>query len=216
MSAPARQRAAIVFADAGGHGAMGAGEKPGARARFDELTEEIVKPLVKQYRGRLVKSVDETLVMTFTSAVAAASFAIDVQRTLPVHQSQWPEGQRLRFRVGVALGDIIVEGDEVRGGGIDVASGLQSMAEPGGVLMSGTIFDPAHRRLDHVAFEDLGLVAVAHWPEPVQAYNVLLDPSAVARIAKGPSIFSRPRVATALLTLVILAGAALWKLRPWE
>ncbi|MFP6746157.1 MAG: hypothetical protein VCD66_00965 [Alphaproteobacteria bacterium] len=216
MSAPLRQRAVIVFADAGGPAPSRQAEEATARDRFKELADEIFKPLLKQYRGRLVKTMGEGFVMTFTSAVAAVSFAIDVQRTLPVHQSQWPERRRLRFRMGVDLGDIIADGGDVRGGGVTAASGLRVLAAPGGMVISGAVFDQAHRRLDQVAFQEMEAPTVEHNSGPVRAYKVLLDPSALEKIAKRPSMFSGRRIATVLLTLIILAGAALWKLRPWD
>ncbi|MBT4486946.1 MAG: hypothetical protein HOC72_05380, partial [Rhodospirillaceae bacterium] len=191
-------------------------DEAGTGDRFKELADEIFKPLLKQYRGRLIGDQGGAFLMTFTSAVAAVNFTIDVQRTLPVHQSQWPENQRLRFRIGVNLGDIIVEGDQAHGAGVDITSQMQKLAEPGGLVISKGIFDQAHRRLDHVAFEDLGPQGGENTSDPTTAYRILLDTSVVRDPAGVRSWFSGRRIAFVVFMAIILGAAALWKLQPWR
>ncbi len=212
MNTPTRQLAAIVIAEVEDYGILVETDETGTSARFEELAEEIVKPLLKQYRGRLAKAEVDSMLMTFTSSVAAVNFVIDVQRTLPVHQSQWPEHSRLRFRMGVHLGEVILEGDTAHGVGVDGVTGVAELAEPGGVVISGPIFDQAHRRLEHVAYEDLGPQHLKNLDEPVPAYRILLDPSKVEELVREPTYLTNKRVIFYILILVILAGAALWKL----
>ncbi len=202
MSSPERQLAAIVIA----HGV-------GAHEECGDLVEDIFKPYLKQFNGRLIRAGDDQLLLTFTSAVAAVNFALDVQRTLPIHQSDWPQERRLRFRLGINLGEIIVEGDDIQGDGVDAAAGLGALAEPGGIVIAGNVLEQVRRRLDHVAFEDMGPQSLADMPGPVPAYRVLLDVAVVEKAVRGGSIFTGRRIALALLVLVLLAGAALWKLR---
>jgi adenylate cyclase len=144
--------------------------------------------------------------------VAAVSFAIDVQRTLPVHQSQWPEGQRLRFRMGVGLGDVIVEGDDIHGDGVHAAAGLQAMAEPGGLLITGGIHERVRRRLDHVAFDGMAPQSFANMAEPVASYRVLLSPRVVDHNVRVPSVLNARVIAAGVVVLIILTGAALWSM----
>lgn len=213
MSPPARQLAAIVIADVAGYAEMIDADEAGGHERFGDLTGNIFKPLLKQHNGRLVQIKSDALLSTFTSAVAAVNFAVDVQRTLPIHQSDWPHGHRMRFRLGIGLGEVIIEGDDVHGDGVRVADQLRELADPGGILIAGSVVDQVRRRLDHVAFEDMGPREVEDMPDPVPAYRVLLDPSVIEVEADGGKVLTGRRIALALLVLVLFAGAALWKLR---
>jgi len=213
MSPPDRQLAAIVIADVAGYTQMIDADEAGSHERFGDLTENIFKPLLKQHNGRLVETKGDALLSTFTSAVAAVNFAVDVQRTLPIHQGDWPNGQRMRFRLGIGLGEIIIEGDDVHGDGVRVANRLRELTDPGEILIAGSVLDQVRRRLDHVAFEDMGPGEVEDMPDPVPAYRVLLDPSVIEEEADGGKVFTGRRIALALLVLVLFAGAALWKLR---
>jgi len=201
MSSANRQLAAIVIA-----------HTVGAHERSGELLQDIFRPYLKQYNGRLLKAGDDRLVLAFTSAVAEVNFALDVQRTLPIHQSDWPQGQRLRFRLGINLGDIVVDGDAVHGDGVDVAAGLGALVEPGGILIAGNVLNQVRRRLDHVAFEDMGPQNVANGPGPVSSYRVLLDPPAVAAAGGGGRLLTGRQLALALLVLILFSGMVYWKL----
>ncbi|MBT3333342.1 MAG: adenylate/guanylate cyclase domain-containing protein [Rhodospirillaceae bacterium] len=213
MSEPNRQLAAIVIADAVGYSQMIQADETGTRTRFNELAEGIFKPLLAQYRGRLMKTKDDAFLITFNSAVAAVSFAADVQRILPVHQSQWPDDHRIRFRIGVNLGEVIVEGDDVHGDGVNVAARLEAVADPGGILITGNAYEQVRRRMDQVAFEDVGPQDVPDYPGSIPAYRVLLDPDIVDQNVPRASKSARWQVVFGLAVLVVIAGAALWTLQ---
>jgi adenylate cyclase len=213
MSTPERQLAAIVIADVAGYARLVEVDADGTQGHFGDLAENIIKPLLKQHNGRLIDAKDDTLLSTFTSAVAAVNFAVDVQRTLPIHQGDWPSDQRMRLRLGINLGDVIVKGDSVTGDGVKVAAALLELADPGGIVVAGNVLEQVRRRLDHVAFEDMGPREVENMPDPVPVYRVLLDPSVIEEEADGGKILTGRRIALALMVLVLFAGAALWKLR---
>ncbi|MEE9157277.1 MAG: HEAT repeat domain-containing protein, partial [Gammaproteobacteria bacterium] len=147
----------------------------------------------------------------------AVTFAVDVQRAIALRNANVPEDQRITYRIGINIGDIIVEGDDIYGDGVNVAARLEGLAEPGGICVSRTVFDHVQAKVD-LGFDDLGEQEVKNIPNPVQVYKVLLDFPAgdhAAVPARTPKRSLRWSVVSAgLVVLVIVAGLALWQ-RPW-
>jgi TolB-like protein/class 3 adenylate cyclase/Flp pilus assembly protein TadD len=208
----------ILAADVVGYSRLMAADETGTLTSLKALRKEVFEPKTAEYRGRVVKLMGDGTLMEFGSVVDAVTFAVDVQRTMAERNTGVPEEQRIAYRMGINIGDIIVEGDDIYGDGVNVAARLEALAEPGGICVSRTVFNHVKGKVD-TTFENLGEQEVKNIPEPVQVFKVLLDsratkPATLATAKAGRSL-RWPLVAGSLVVLVIVAGAILW-LRPWE
>jgi adenylate cyclase len=130
--------------------------------------------LVERHEGRTINTWGDAVIAEFSSVVEAVQCAIEVQRELAARNHELPEGEQMWFRIGINLGDVMVENDDLYGEGVNIAARLQEMAEPGGILISGTVYDLVRNKLS-VGFEHLGQQAVKNVTEPVISYRILLD-----------------------------------------
>ncbi len=206
-----RKLAAILSADAVGFSRRMHEDETGTLARL-RACREIIDRLVAGHDGRVVGSAGDSVLADFPSIVEALTCAADIQRALRERNAALPPEHRLEFRVGVNLGDVIVEGEDIYGDGVNVAARLQQLAEPGGILVSRTVHDHVRGKLD-LAFEPLGEHRVKNIPEPVAVFRACLDgprPSA-SGLPKRP--LSRVRLATAALLLLAGAATAFWLAR---
>ncbi|MGH8613630.1 MAG: adenylate/guanylate cyclase domain-containing protein, partial [Gammaproteobacteria bacterium] len=208
----------MLIADVAGYGRLSQADEEGTRTRFQADLHEIFEPKIAQHHGRLVKTMGDGLLIEFRSVVDALRCAIEVQRTKTERDTDLGTDRRLAFRIGINLGDVIVEGDDIHGDGVNIADRLQGLAEPGGIAISGTAYDQVQTKLA-VGFNDLGEQQVKHISKPVRAYRVLMDPAAAGKtihIAQKRSLSWRWLALTATLLLVVAgAGTVVW-LRPWE
>jgi adenylate cyclase len=134
----------------------------------------VFEPKTAEYRGRVVKLIGDGTLMEFSSVVDAVSFAVDVQHVIAMRNIDVPENQRSTYRIGINIGDIIVEGDDIYGDGVNVAARLEELAEPGGICMSRTVVSHVKGKVD-VKFEDLGAKQIKNLPDPVRVYSVAFD-----------------------------------------
>ncbi|MEE8287398.1 MAG: rhodanese-like domain-containing protein, partial [Gammaproteobacteria bacterium] len=175
-------------------------------------------PKTTAHHGRVVKLIGDGTLMEFGSVVDAVNFAVDVQRAIAERNADVPEDRRIIYRMGINIGDIIVEGDDIYGDGVNIAARLESLAEPGGICLSDMVHQNVKAKLN-LAFEDLGKQQVKNIPEPVRVFKVLLDSPAAERTAAPAPAAKRslrwPIAAGGLAVLLIVAGIALWQ-RPWE
>ena len=212
-----RRLAAVLIADVVGYSRLSQADEEGTRVRFQADLHEIFEPTIAKHHGRLVKTMGDGVLVEFRSVVDAIRCAVEVQSAKAMRSAAIPTDQRLAFRIGVNLGDVIVEGDDIHGDGVIIAERLQGIAEPGSVMISGTAYDQVKNKVD-VGFEFLGERPVKNIAEPVRAYLVLTDPAAagmtVSAVEKASKWRSRALAAAALL-LVIAVGAMAW-VRPWE
>ncbi len=157
------------------------------------------------------------MIAEFASPVEAVRAAVEIQRELEQRASDIPEERRIRFRIGVNLSDVMAEGDNLLGDGVNVAARLEGLAEPGGICISGKIYDEVKSKL-RVGFEDLGEQQVKNIPEPVRVYRVLIDPAEAGKLKAGkqPTASRRMWAAAAAAAILIIAAAGIvgW-LRPW-
>jgi adenylate cyclase len=130
--------------------------------------------LVERHEGRTINTWGDAVIAEFSSVVEAVQCAIEVQRELGVRNRALPEAEQMWFRIGINLGDVMVENDDLYGEGVNIAARLQELAEPGGILISGTVYDLVRNKLS-VGFEHLGQQAVKNVTEPVISYRILLD-----------------------------------------
>jgi adenylate cyclase len=172
-AAPERKLTTILAADVAGYSAMMGRDEPGTLAQLKSSREAMAEEIA-QHRGRIFGASGDNLLAEFSSVVNAVECAVRVQRTLAERNAALPEERRMRFRIGINLGDVMVEGDDLFGEGVNIAARLEALAEPGGILISGAVFDQVRTKLS-VGFDFLGAQAVKNISEPVPAWRVVLD-----------------------------------------
>src|SRR5436853_38977 len=150
-----RRLTAILAADVAGYSRLMGADEEGTHERLKAHIGQLVDPKIKEHRGRTVKNTGDGLLAEFASVVDAVRCAAEVQRSMIDREPGVSEEQRIRFRIGINLGDVIVEEHDIFGDGVNVAARLEALAEPGGVLVSNTVHDHVRDRLPF-AFEDLG------------------------------------------------------------
>jgi len=166
-----RKLAAIVAADVVGYSRLMGRDESGTLTRLREHRKQRLEPVLARRGGRIVKLTGDGALIEFGSAVEALSAAIEFQQTMAESETERHEAERLVFRVGVHLGDVIVVGDDLYGDGVNVAARLEAEAQPGSIVVSGDMHNATTGRLK-ATFEDLGRLALKNIERPVQAYAV--------------------------------------------
>jgi len=166
-----RRLAAILAADVAGYSRLMGADEEGTHERLQAHLRELFEPKIKEHRGRIVKNTGDGLLAEFASVVEAVRCAVGVQRGMVARDPDVPEERRIRFRIGVNLGDVIVEQDDIFGDGVNVAARLEALAEPGGICISRMVRDNVRDKLDYT-FEDLGEQQVKNIARPVRLYRV--------------------------------------------
>jgi TolB-like protein/class 3 adenylate cyclase len=177
-----RRLAAILAADVAGYSRLMGENEAGTLARLRTHRRELIDPKVAEHKGRIVKTTGDGILIEFPSVVEAVACAVAVQRGMTERNISIPEEQRIVFRVGVNLGDIVVEDGDIHGDGVNVAARLEALAEPGGICVSGTVRDHIGDRLD-VVFDDLGEQALKNIARPVRVYGVRF-----ANVSRTPNV----------------------------
>jgi TolB-like protein/Tfp pilus assembly protein PilF len=179
-----RRLAAILAADVVGYSRLMGEDEAGTLERLKALRKELVQPGITKRKGRTVKLMGDGLLAEFPSVVEAVQCAVDIQESMIGRETDLPDEQRIRLRIGDNLGDIIVEGSDIYGDGVNVAARLEALAEPGGICVSGTVFDHVRGKVG-LNFADLGEQQVKNIDQPVQVYRIALDRGADAGEAGG-------------------------------
>src|SRR5918998_411719 len=170
-----RKLAAILAADVVGYSRLIGRDEYGTLARLKAHRRELIDLLVAEHGGRTVKLMGDGALVEFASVVDAARCAVLIQQGMAEREAGVPEEQRIRFRIGINLGDVIREADgDLYGDGVNVAARLEQLAAPGGVVVSGTAYDQLHGKLD-LALDFAGEQRVKNIERPVRAYRVRLD-----------------------------------------
>src|SRR5215469_14236384 len=168
-----RKLTAILWADVYGYSRL-MGENEEATIRTLSGHRSIIDRLIDLHRGRFVNSAGDSVLAEFASVVNAVECAVEIQRALKKENKEVPAERRMEFRVGVNLGDVVVESEQIYGDGVNVAARLESLAEPGGICISGTVHDQVRYKLA-LACEDIGEQTVKNIAHPVRAWRVKLD-----------------------------------------
>jgi len=150
-----RRLAAILAADIVGYSRLMGMDESGTLERVKALRSELLHPKVAAYNGRIVKTTGDGTLIEFPSAVNAVQHAVEVQRAMTQRNAAQPGDRRMELRMGINLGDIIIDGDDIYGDGVNVAARLEGLAEPGGICISGTVHEHVRGKLE-MAFEDAG------------------------------------------------------------
>ena len=199
-----RRLAAILSADVVAYTRLIRADEEGTLARFRAHRTELVEPKIAEYQGRVVKLMGDGFLVEFTSVVNAVRCATEVQRAMAARNAGVPEDEQIVIRVGINLGDVIIEGDDVHGDGVNIATRMQEIAAPGGISVSGVVYDSVRDKLAP-GFEDLGPQQVKNISEPIHAYRVLLDPEATGK-REAPQVAIATRVHEAKRVLTICSG----------
>ena len=208
-----RHLAAILIADVVGYGHLSQIDEEGTRTQFQDDMKAIFEPSIAEHRGRLVKTMGDGLLVEFHSVVDAVRCAIEIQQQKARKYTLAAPEHRLDFRIGINLGDIIVEGEDIHGDSVNVAARIQTLAEPGGIAISGTAYDQVKSKLA-VGYRSLGEKKVKSIAEPVRIYRVILDPASAGKTTAARKHRPPVRILGATLITSLLIAAVLWW-QPW-
>jgi TolB-like protein/class 3 adenylate cyclase/cytochrome c-type biogenesis protein CcmH/NrfG len=208
-----RRLAAILAADVVGYSALMERDEDRTLARIKAHRQEFIEPLIAECQGRIVKLMGDGALVEFASVVDAVRCAVRIQQGMAEREAEVPEDERIRLRIGVNLGDVIHEADgDLYGDGVNIAARLEQLAEPGGVVVSGTAYDHLKGKLD-LAVEAKGKRRLKNIAEPVRVYGVRTGAPAAPRRLRS-SARRRWRLAAAGALLAVLVAVAVWSFWP--
>ncbi len=211
-----RRLAAILAADVVGYSRLMGEDEAGTLAALKDHQAQFIDPTIAEHKGRIVKLMGDGVLVEFASVVAAVECAVAIQRGMADRNSDIPEGRRIDFRIGVNLGDVIIDGEDIHGDGVNVAARLEGLAEPGGICIPLKVFQEVRNKLD-VGYAFIGEQTVKNIETPIPAYRVLLEPEAAGKVV-GERPSGRPRWqlgAVAAVAVIVVAVAAVWW-QPWD
>ena len=172
---PERRLAAVVAADMVGYSRLMEGDEAGTLARLKTHRIELIDPAITKNRGRIIKTTGDGLLVEFQSVVDAVACAAEIQRRMMRRNADVAPARWIQFRIGINLGDVIVDEDDIFGDGVNIAARLETLAEPGGICVSGAVCDQVGDRLEDIVFEDLGDQQVKNIARPIRVYRVRLE-----------------------------------------
>ena len=207
-----RRLAAILAADVAGYSRLMGVNEEGTLERLKAHRRELVDPKIKEHRGRIVKTTGDGMLVEFPSVIDAVRCAVEVQRTMVDRNAETPADQCITFRIGVNLGDVIIDGDDIYGDGVNIAARLEGLAEPGGLCISRTVRDQIRDKLPY-AFEEIGEQILKNIARPVRAYTLNVaavaasSPVAIMTDARNQaSLTTAPRLSIVVLPFANLSN----------
>ena len=210
-----RKLAAILSADVEGYSRLMDDDEE-ATVRTLTAYRTAINDLVQQYRGRIVDTPGDNILAEFTSVVDAVNGAVEIQRELAERNAELPDNRKMAFRIGVNLGDVIEEDEQIYGDGVNIAARVEALAEAGGICISGRAYDQVANKLG-LEYENLGEHQVKNIRTPVRVYRVLSLPGAAAhRVVQAKKTVGRKwrkiAWASAAVLVIAIAGAVIWNL----
>ena len=175
-----RRLAAILAADVAGYSRLMGADEEGTLAALKAIRRELGDPKIAEHRGRIVKTTGDGWLVEFPSVVDAVRCAVEVQREMAERNTEIPQTQRIEFRFGINLGDIIIDDHDIYGDGVNIAARLEALAEPGGICVSRVVRDQVRDKLDF-GFEDLGEQQVKNIARPIRAYRIPISGAPAAK-----------------------------------
>jgi adenylate cyclase len=194
--------AAILAADVAGYSRLMGADEEGTLERLKALRRELLDPKIAEHHGRLVKTTGDGLLVEFASVVDAVRCAVEVQQAMPERNTGVEAGERIELRFGINLGDVIVEGDDLYGDGVNIAARIEALADAGGVFVSHTVHEHVRDRLPFV-FEDVGEQQVKNIARPVRVYRVR---DATPQAAPSPALPLPAKPSIAVLPFANMSG----------
>ena len=211
-----RRLAAILAADVAGYTRLMEADEDATLAAWWAARHDIVDPAIAEHGGRIVKHTGDGFLAEFATASEAVRCAVAMQTALAASQAEATEERRLDFRMGINLGEIVVDDEDIYGDGVNIAARIEALADAGGICVSGNIHEQVHKKLDLV-FEDLGERQVKNVSAPIRVYRVVLDAEAAATaVAKGAARRKWVMPAAAAALVLLAAGFALWQGSPFS
>jgi adenylate cyclase len=209
-----RKLTAILSADVKGYSRlMGADEEWTVRTL--NAYKEVMANLIQQHHGRVVDAPGDNVLAEFGSVVDAVRCAVEIQKELKARNAELPENRRMEFRIGVNLGDVIEDGEQILGDGVNIAARLESLSDAGGVCISGTAYDQVKNKLP-LGYQFLGEQTVKNIAEPVRIYKVLMEPEAVGKVLGEKKTKPRQWQKTAFIVvsvlILVIAAVVIWSL----
>ncbi len=211
-----RRLAAIFAADVVGYSRLMGKDEEGTLRTLNAHLKELIEPLISSHHGRMVKTTGDGLLVEFPSVVDAVHCAVAFQEGMAERTANAPQDQRIAFRIGINIGDVIVQDDDVFGDGVNVAARLEGLADAGGICISRAARDQIRDKVDY-GLEDLGEVEVKNIARPVRAFRVHPDTdSRLFPVAQSRAMSRRRKILAALaLSLLFIGGGLLW-VKPWQ
>jgi TolB-like protein/class 3 adenylate cyclase/Flp pilus assembly protein TadD len=206
-----RRLAGILFADVVGYSGLMEADEAGTLAKLRKCRKSVLEPQINRHHGRIIKLMGDGTLTEFGSVVDAINCAVEIQQRMAKQNTELPEKERLELRIGVNLGDVVVEGQDIYGDGVNVAVRLEQLAEPGGILISGLAYDQLEKKLA-LGFEFIGNRHVKNIERPIRVYRVRMGASRSPRTISTRILqkeWVRP-VGVALLVLIAVASAIPW------
>jgi len=209
-----RKLAAILSADVKGYSRL-MGEDEKGTVRTLNAYKEVMTGLIQHHRGRVVDAPGDNVLAEFGSVVDAVQCAVEIQKELKARNADLPENRRMEFRIGVNLGDVIEDGEQILGDGVNIAARLESLSEAGGICISGTAFDHVRNKID-LGYEYLGEQTVKNIALPVRVYKVLMESEAAGKVIgekkAKPKQWQMATMGLVIGLIVVVAAVVIWKL----
>jgi adenylate cyclase len=206
-----RRLAAIFAGDIAGYSRLMGADEEGTLRQLKAHRKELVDPKITEHRGRIVKTTGDGMLVEFVSVVDAVRCAVDIQRGMDERNSEVPADKRIQFRIGINVGDIIIDGDDIFGDGVNVAARLQTLADPGGIMVSSVVHDQVRDKLSF-GFEDMGEQTVKNIARPIGVHRISITESVSPAALKSASTETRTdttavsRPSIAVLPFVNMSG----------
>ncbi len=201
-----RRLTTILSTDIVGYSRLMAVDEAGTLAQLKAHRKELIEPKTAEYHGRVVKLLGDGTLMEFSSVVDAVNFAVEFQQVMVERNAGVPDDRQIKYRVGINIGDIIVEADDIYGDGVNVAARLEQLADPGGICVSRNVFNPVKNKLD-TSFRDMGEQELKNIPETVRAYRIVMgDQDAAAAVDTDESLVLPDKPSIAVLPFVNMSG----------
>ena len=202
MEHPERRLAAVLAADVVGYRRLMEVDEAGTLARLKSVRLELIDPAIDKCRGRIIKTSGDGILVEFQSVTEALRCAVDFQERMARRNRDMPASRTLLYRIGINLGDVIVERGDIFGDGVNIAARLEELAEPGGICVSAAVRDQVGDRLD-VRYEDLGDRQVKNINRPIHVFKVLIADLTSERQAASPAVQPRGPQSPCILNLPI-------------
>ena len=208
-----RKLTAILNADVKGYSRL-MGEDEKETIHTLNTYKEIMTGLIQHHRGRVVDAPGDNVLAEFASIVDAVACAVEIQKELKTRNAELPENRRMEFRMGVNLGDVVEDGEQILGEGVNIAARLESLSEAGGICISGTAYDQVENKLS-IGYEYLGEQTVKNITKPVRVYRVLMGPDVTGKVVGEKKIeprrWQRPTLVLVVVFIFLITIVAIWK-----
>src|SRR3974390_155749 len=201
-----RRLAAILAADIAGYSRLMGADEEGTRRQLKAHRKELIDPKITEYRGRIVKTTGDGMLVEFVSVVDAVRCAVDIQRNMVERNAEVPTERRIEFRVGINVGDIISDNDDIYGDGVNVAARLDALADPGGIDVSRTVHDQVRDKLNF-SFEDLGEQTVKNIARPIGVHRIDLSADTGPAVVTSTGAVLKPEFASSRPSIAVLPFA---------